>query len=57
MNALKRPDIHELIVLHARTAEDLMTTSPVSIEEDASIWKVWEWPQKVRWGRLFQPIR
>jgi len=37
MNALKRPDVHELIVLHARTAEDLMTGSPVSIEEDASV--------------------
>lgn len=37
MNATKRTDINELIVLHARTAEDLMTTSPVSIVEGASV--------------------
>lgn len=37
MNATKRPDLNELIVLHARTAEDLMTSSPVSIEESASV--------------------
>jgi signal peptidase I len=28
-----------------------------SIDEDASFWKVWEWPWSVRWSRLFQPIR
>lgn len=28
-----------------------------SIGEDASFWKVWEWPWTVRWNRLFQPIR
>jgi signal peptidase I len=28
-----------------------------SIDENASLWKVWEWPASIRWGRLFQPIR
>jgi signal peptidase I len=28
-----------------------------SVDEDASLWKVWEWPWTVRWGRMFQPIR
>jgi signal peptidase I len=28
-----------------------------SIDEDASFWKVWDWPWSVRWSRLFQPIR
>jgi signal peptidase I len=28
-----------------------------SVDEDASLWKIWEWPWTVRWDRLFQPIR
>jgi signal peptidase I len=28
-----------------------------SIDENASAWKVWEWPWTVRWGRIFQPIK
>lgn len=28
-----------------------------SIDEDASLWRVWEWPTSVRWSRIFQPIR
>ncbi|HEX2556196.1 MAG TPA: signal peptidase I [Microvirga sp.] len=28
-----------------------------SIDEDASAWKIWEWPWTVRWTRMFQPIR
>jgi signal peptidase I len=28
-----------------------------SVDEDASLWKVWEWPWTVRWTRMFQPIR
>ena len=28
-----------------------------SIDEDASAWRVWEWPWTVRWGRIFTPIR
>jgi signal peptidase I len=28
-----------------------------SVDEDASAWKIWEWPWTVRWSRLFQPIR
>ena len=28
-----------------------------SIDENASAWKIWEWPWTVRWDRLFQPIR
>jgi signal peptidase I len=27
-----------------------------SIEEDASAWKIWEWPSTVRWGRLFSSV-
>ncbi len=28
-----------------------------SIDEDASAWKIWQWPWTVRWSRMFQPIR
>jgi signal peptidase I len=28
-----------------------------SIDESASLWRPWEWPQAIRWGRMFQPIR
>jgi signal peptidase I len=28
-----------------------------SIDENASAWKVWEWPQTVRWSRIFQRIK
>ncbi|MBV9078251.1 MAG: signal peptidase I [Methylobacteriaceae bacterium] len=28
-----------------------------SIDEHASAWRVWEWPQTVRWNRIFNPIR
>jgi signal peptidase I len=28
-----------------------------SIDENASAWKVWEWPWTVRWSRIFHPIR
>ena len=28
-----------------------------SIDEDASAWKIWQWPWTVRWGRIFTPIR
>lgn len=27
-----------------------------SIEEDASAWKIWQWPSTVRWGRLFSSV-
>lgn len=27
-----------------------------SINEDASAWRVWEWPQTVRWRRLFSSV-
>ncbi|KAA2235286.1 signal peptidase I [Salinarimonas soli] len=27
-----------------------------SIDENASAWKLWEWPWTVRWERLFRPI-
>ena len=28
-----------------------------SIDEDASAWKIWEWPWTVRWNRLLRPIK
>jgi signal peptidase I len=28
-----------------------------SIDEQASAWRLWEWPWTVRWERLFRPIR
>ncbi|MDB5557790.1 MAG: signal peptidase [Enterovirga sp.] len=28
-----------------------------SIDENASAWRVWEWPWTVRWGRILNPIR
>ena len=28
-----------------------------SIDENASLWRPWEWPQKIRWNRLFERIR
>ena len=28
-----------------------------SIDENASAWKLWEWPSTVRWSRIFQRIR
>jgi signal peptidase I len=28
-----------------------------SIDENSSLWRIWEWPQSIRWGRMFQPIR
>lgn len=28
-----------------------------SIDEDASAWKLWQWPWTVRWNRIFNPIR
>ncbi|HEY8382459.1 MAG TPA: signal peptidase I [Microvirga sp.] len=28
-----------------------------SIDENATLWKVWEWPTSIRWNRMFQPIR
>ncbi|WP_375461336.1 signal peptidase I [uncultured Enterovirga sp.] len=28
-----------------------------SIDENASAWKVWEWPWTVRWSRILNPIR
>ena len=28
-----------------------------SIDENASAWKIWEWPWTVRWSRIFNPIR
>jgi len=27
-----------------------------SIDENASAWKIWEWPSTVRWSRIFQRI-
>ncbi len=27
-----------------------------SIEEEASAWKIWQWPSTVRWGRLFSSV-
>jgi signal peptidase I len=28
-----------------------------SIDESASLWRPWEWPQKIRWNRLFERIQ
>jgi signal peptidase I len=28
-----------------------------SIDESSAVWKIWEWPTAIRWGRMFQPIR
>ena len=28
-----------------------------SIDENASAWKIWEWPWTVRWNRILHPIR
>ena len=28
-----------------------------SIDEDASTWKIWEWPWTVRWSRIFSTIK
>ena len=28
-----------------------------SIDENASAWKIWEWPETVRWNRIFQRIK
>jgi signal peptidase I len=28
-----------------------------SIDEGASLWRPWEWPQQIRWNRLFERIR
>ncbi|NNM72233.1 signal peptidase I [Enterovirga aerilata] len=28
-----------------------------SIDENASAWRIWEWPWTVRWGRILDPIR
>ena len=28
-----------------------------SIDENASAWKLWEWPSSVRWNRIFQHIK
>jgi signal peptidase I len=28
-----------------------------SIDENASAWKIWEWPWTVRWNRLLRPIK
>ena len=28
-----------------------------SIDESASLWRPWEWPQKIRWNRIFERIR
>jgi len=28
-----------------------------SIDENSALWRVWEWPQSIRWSRMFQPIR
>ncbi len=28
-----------------------------SIDEQASAWRLWEWPWTVRWGRIFDQIR
>jgi signal peptidase I len=28
-----------------------------SIDENASLWRPWEWPQRIRWNRLFERIR
>lgn len=28
-----------------------------SIDENASAWRIWEWPWTVRWSRIFDPIR
>lgn len=28
-----------------------------SIDENASAWKMWEWPWTVRWNRMFRPIK
>ena len=28
-----------------------------SIDEGASLWRIWEWPQSIRWSRMFQSIR
>ncbi len=28
-----------------------------SVEEGEAAWQFWRWPQTVRWGRIFQPVR
>jgi signal peptidase I len=28
-----------------------------SIDDDASVWKIWEWPWTVRWSRIFTSIK
>ena len=28
-----------------------------SIDQDASVWRVWEWPWTVRWNRILKPVR
>ena len=28
-----------------------------SIDEKASLWRPWEWPQHIRWNRMFERIK
>ncbi len=40
-------------------AENLVGRAEIvffSIDEGASLWRFWEWPQRIRWNRLFERI-
>lgn len=40
-------------------AENLVGRAEIiffSIDEGASLWRPWEWPQRIRWGRMFERI-
>jgi signal peptidase I len=41
-------------------AENLVGRAEIiffSIDEQASLWRPWEWPQRIRWNRIFERIR
>jgi signal peptidase I len=41
-------------------AENLVGRAEIiffSIDENASLWRPWEWPQHIRWNRMFERIR
>jgi len=41
-------------------AENLVGRAEIiffSIDEDASLWRPWEWPSHIRWNRMFERIR
>jgi signal peptidase I len=41
-------------------AENLVGRAEIiffSIDENASLWRPWEWPQYIRWNRMFERIR